>query len=277
MPPFRSYLVLSVLFFLVAFFDPREEFNVLFEPVAESTEEADKSDQTAEENRQGTLDGSAEEGSVVVGESPADDAEDSDDAVEDSDDAVEESDDGIVEISADTEDLDCDLEGIESADIPEWLSGRLTPQRLKVICERVVADDGRALFEKLRENVPAALFLLMPLMALILKMMYPLSKRFYVEHLLFVVHYHAFFFLILTLQILFARFASLVGIPENAIDIVMIGAAIYVPVYLFRSMQHVYSQGFIMTALKFVFLGFSYFVGFFLTMSIAALFAAFSI
>ncbi len=291
MPPFRSYLVLSVVFFLVAFFDPREEFNVLFEPVAESTEEAEKSDQTAEENRQGALDDPAEEGTVVVGEPPADDAEDSDDAVEDSDDAVEDSDDAvkdsddavedsngdIVEISADTEGLDCDLDDIESADIPEWLSGRLTPQRLKVICERVVADDGRALFEKLRDNVPAALFLLMPLMALILKMMYPLSKRFYVEHLLFVVHYHAFFFLILTLQILFARSASLVGIPENAIDIVMIGAAIYVPVYLFRSMQRVYSQGFIITALKFVFLGFSYFVGFFLTMSIAALFAAFSI
>jgi len=140
-----------------------------------------------------------------------------------------------------------------------------------------VADDGRALFDKLRDNVPAALFFLMPLMALILKMMYPLSKRYYVEHLLFVVHYHAFFFLILTLQILFARFALLVGIPENAIDIVLIGAAIYIPVYLFRSMRRVYGQGFVITALKFVFLGIAYFGGFFLTMSIAALFAAFSI
>jgi len=32
MPPFRMYLVLSVIFFVVAFFDPREEFGVFFEP-----------------------------------------------------------------------------------------------------------------------------------------------------------------------------------------------------------------------------------------------------
>ena len=40
-----------------------------------------------------------------------------------------------------------------------------------------------------------------------------------------------------------------------AIDIVLIGAAIYIPVYLFRSMRRVYGQGFVITALKFVFLG----------------------
>ena len=30
MPPFRMYLVLSIVFFLVAFFDPREELSILF-------------------------------------------------------------------------------------------------------------------------------------------------------------------------------------------------------------------------------------------------------
>ncbi|NIL93612.1 MAG: DUF3667 domain-containing protein, partial [Woeseiaceae bacterium] len=32
MPPFRMYLVLSLLFFVVAFFDPREDLGLLFEP-----------------------------------------------------------------------------------------------------------------------------------------------------------------------------------------------------------------------------------------------------
>ena len=44
MPPFRMYLVLSILFFLVAFFDPREELGILFDPQppapAESEENA---------------------------------------------------------------------------------------------------------------------------------------------------------------------------------------------------------------------------------------------
>ena len=114
-------------------------------------------------------------------------------------------------------------------------------------------------------------------MALVLKIMYPLTKRYYVEHLLFVVHYHAFFFLILTLQILFSRFAALIGLPENAIDIVLIGASIYIPVYLFKSMQRVYGQSILITALKFLFLIFSYFIGFGLMIGFAALFAAFSI
>ena len=66
-----------------------------------------------------------------------------------------------------------------------------------------------------------------PRQALVLKLLYPLSKRYYVEHLLFVIHFHAFVFLILTLQVLFARkviqgdsvelteSVHLVNLPEN--------------------------------------------------------------
>ena len=263
MPPFRTYLVLSVVFFLVAFFDPREEFNVLFEPAAESTEEAEAADQSAEEIRQGILADLAEDGIIAGDEALHDDPDDSD---------------GVsFNISDDESGVNCNLEDLESADMPDWLANRMTPERLQLVCERVIADDGRAMSEKLRDNVPAALFFLLPLMALILKIMYPLSKRYYVEHLLFVVHNHAFVFLILTLQILFARIASLASISEKVIDIVLIGAAIYIPVYLFRSMQRVYGQGVFVTALKFMFLALSYFLGFALMIGFAALFAAFSI
>ncbi len=31
MPPFRMYLVLSVIFFVVAFFNPRDDFGLLYE------------------------------------------------------------------------------------------------------------------------------------------------------------------------------------------------------------------------------------------------------
>ena len=39
MPPFRMYLVLSVIFFVVAFFDPRDDLSLLFEPEPEPTPE----------------------------------------------------------------------------------------------------------------------------------------------------------------------------------------------------------------------------------------------
>ena len=39
MPPFRMYLVLSVIFFVVAFFNPREDLALLYEPPPEPTPE----------------------------------------------------------------------------------------------------------------------------------------------------------------------------------------------------------------------------------------------
>jgi hypothetical protein len=266
MPPFRTYLVLSVVFFLIAFFDPREELGLLFEPGAEPTEQAEESDQNAAEIRAGVLQELAEQDIIVGDKELPEGPQDEDDG-------------GSVNLKfTDGEsDFDCDVSDIESADIPQWLSRRVTPERLQIMCERVRADDGRALLDKLLDNVPAALFILLPLMALVLRVLYPLSKRYYVEHLLFVVHYHAFFFLILTLQILFARFGTLVGIPEKATDIALFGASLYIPVYLFRAMQRVYGQGVFITTLKFIFLVMSYFIGFGLMFAFAALFAAFSI
>ena len=127
------------------------------------------------------------------------------------------------------------------------------------------------------DNVPAALFILLPLMALVLKILYPLSKRYYVEHLLFVVHYHAFFFLMLILQILFARAGLLVGLPETALTLTLVATSAYIPVYLYKSMRRVYEQGHAITSVKFAMLTLAYFFGFATIMFFAAVFAAFAI
>ena len=53
MPPFRMYLVLSVIFFVVAFFDPRDDLSLLFEPEPPPTpEEAAEAEQEAEETEE---------------------------------------------------------------------------------------------------------------------------------------------------------------------------------------------------------------------------------
>lgn len=241
MPPFRTYLVLSVLFFVIAFFDPKDELNLLFEPATETSE-------------------------ATAPEAEAPTAPNEDDST------------GVnINVSDGEADVACDVEDFESADIPDWLSRRMTPERLRIMCDRVTADDGRALIDKLLDNVPVALFVLLPLMALVLKILYPLSQRYYVEHLLFVVHYHAFFFLMLLLQVLFVRLSALTGFPEEASLVVLIGASLYIPVYLFTSMRRVYGQGVTATTLKFVCLIISYLIGFLLMIGFAALFAAFSI
>jgi hypothetical protein len=279
MPPFRTYLVLSIFFFLVAFFDPREELGILFEPEApaETTDaaEAGMSDATeraansARDIRQEVMDQLVEDGVITpeqaegmvpgAGETDADS--------------------GGVNITFNenrlTAESDCD--DLDSEEIPEWARSRLTPERLKIVCERVNADDGRAFVGKLLDNVPAALIILLPLMALLLKILYPLSKRYYVEHLLFVVHFHAFIFLILTLQILFGRLTSLLSLSEAFAAITGFAVAVYIFVYFYKAMRRVYEQGHFFTMTKFLVLFTGYTAGLSVIFLLAALFAAFSI
>ena len=265
MPPFRMYLVLSVLFFVVAFFEPREQLGLLFEPEPELTTEEATSD--ALDQKQAILDELAADG-IVIGSELTEEIE----ALED----VGEEFNAGFRIDTD-EDGDCEVDVTDLEDLPDWLARRLTVERLQRICERTQIDGGKAFLDKLLDNVPAALIILLPLMALVLKALYPLSKRYYVEHLLFFVHFHAFFFLILSLQILFMRLSALLQIPETIAIITVVIASFYVPAYLFVAMRRVYGQGRIITFIKYIALVISYCLGFFATMLGAVAIAAFSI
>ena len=280
MPPFRTYLVLSIVFFLIAFFDPRDELGILFEPQEETPAEAEaEADaQSANEIRDEILQELAADGIITTEESAAgieleSPAEDQSDSPEDDEDSG-----GFnVTIDEDGTTAGSNCDDVDIGDMPDWMASRLTAERLEAVCERVTADDGKAFLGKLLDNVPAALFILLPLMAMILKILYPLSKRYYVEHLLFVVHFHAFVFLILTLQVLFDRFISFVGITDTASAITVFAVSLYIPVYLYKSMRRVYEQGHWLNSMKFSVLLLSYFAGLSLIFVFAALFAAFSI
>ncbi len=278
MPPFRMYLVLSVIFFVVAFFDPRDDLSLLFEPEPEPTpEELEEKAAEAAAAKQEILDELAQEGIIVGAPAPEDSV---DNTAEQGPKAVG---DNKVNISAgfnieiDDETGECLVDDDDVADLPQWLRVRLTPERLKRVCERIGADKGKTFIGLMLDNIPVALIVLLPLMALVLKVLYPLSRRYFVEHLLFVIHYHAFFFLILILQILFARISALLGVPEPVSVLVRVAASLYIPVYLYMGMRHVYGQGRILTFIKYVALVVSYSVGATLTMLGAFLFALFAV
>ncbi len=267
MPPFRTYLVLSLIFFVVAFFDPRDDLGLLFEPEplptpAEAAERAAE----AETAKQEVLKSLAEEGIIVGDALPGDAAE----VVAAQLAKAGQQGTDELRISVDDDD-DCNIEGDSLKDLPQWLQRRFTPERLKQVCARVTADNGKAFLGLLRDNIPVALIVLLPLMALVLKILYPLSRRYFVEHLLFFVHYHAFFFLMLTLQILFARIAGLLHLPEALAVLVIVAASFYIPVYLFLAMRQVYGQGWFLTFMKYVVLVVAYGAGASLTMLGAAL------
>ena len=75
---------------------------------------------------------------------------------------------------------------------------RIAPT-LQASCLDVVRDNGHALREGFMHNLPRAIFLLLPILALVMKPLYRQPPRYFVEHLLFLLHNHAFAFLALGL------------------------------------------------------------------------------
>ncbi len=290
MPPFRTYLVLSVVFFVVAFFDPREDLSLLFEPEpAPVAEQSDEADEQREEEAEQTIeevearkDAAREriEELAAEGRITAERADQAIQAIDDNDDSgphVTFSGDGDngLNFDYDEETGECVVTGLEK--LPGWAQRRLTEDRLVRICEEIGADGGKTFLELLLDNIPIALIVLLPLMALALKILYPLSRRYFVEHLLFFVHFHAFFFLILILQILYSRFGDAIGLPEAFVVIPIVATSFYIPVYLYKAMRRVYDQGHLLTMFKYVALVTTYSIGAMFTMLGAMLFALISI
>lgn len=240
MPPFRMYLAFSLLFFLVAFFSA-DELSIVVDGQPDS--------QTGE---------AAETVLQEDGESPTDDSVTT---------PLHPAEGEQPSGSSLCKDIEIDL--------GPWLGERLTEERVREACQRIVADRGRNLVRALIDDLPTAMFLFLPVLALVLNLLYPFSRRYYVEHLLFIVHYQSFVFLVLTLQVLFARLLEWVGTLSGLAALTSLFVAFYIPIYLHRSMRRVYRQGFMATFLKFNVLSIAYFIALvlmtFVTLIIAAL------
>ncbi|HWJ07503.1 MAG TPA: DUF4286 family protein [Steroidobacteraceae bacterium] len=137
--------------------------------------------------------------------------------------------------------------------------------KLRDACRKIMADSktfGRALYE----NVPKMMFIFLPLIAGVMFVLYLGSGRYYVEHLLFFVHYHAFFFLAGFVVVLLDRVGrvladsaagTVVRFFEGALTVVLV---FYLPYYLYRAMRNVYGQGRAVTLVKYSMLGVGYVV-----------------
>ena len=272
MPPFRMYLVLSLIFFVIAFFDPREQLAIFYTP-AELSEPEQTSDEIAEQRQEAraALEKLASNGVIdesVLGPNglPAAGNIESDEMAN-----ADSVDDGTIEPD------DCELQLLSDESAPEFIRRRFSEERLRQVCERVVEAGAGGVSAAVIDNTPAALIILLPLMALALKLIYPLSRRYYVEHLLFFVHFHAFMFLLLSLQIMWSRLVVAISLPGWVSVLPIVATSFYIPVYLYKSMRRVYGQGHAFTTLKFLTLSVTYVLGFSLMMLGALLIAVFSI
>lgn len=119
-------------------------------------------------------------------------------------------------------------------------------------CHKTIEDNGRHLTEIFLHNVPRAMFVFLPVIAGIMMLLYWRPRRYYVEHLLLLLHNHAFVFL----AVMLAWAAGLLvhGLP-GALNFAL---AVYFLWYVFRSMRVTYGQGRLRTWAKLVVLVFFY-------------------
>lgn len=115
--------------------------------------------------------------------------------------------------------------------------------------------------------------LMMPALALILKLLYVRRKRYFVEHLVFSFHYHAFAFWAVSIMLLLINWTDAWD-NEAVITLVPTFVVFGIMIYLFVAMRRVYKQGFFKTFFKYNFLNFAYLMIFSLFLGLTAVVSA---
>jgi len=122
---------------------------------------------------------------------------------------------------------------------------------------RVLKDDPSRFVSIVLDTLPPLMFLLLPLFALLLKLVYLPSRRFYTEHLVFALHNHCFLYIIwIFIQIL--ELTSRFDLLTMILDWVIILLHGWIPIYLVLSLKNFYAQGLVTTIFKFAFLSILY-------------------
>ncbi len=148
--------------------------------------------------------------------------------------------------------------------LPGWLNDRIndevegSPQKAEQINE-----NPNLIIDKVFDILPATMFILLPVVALIFKFWYLFAKRYYVEHLIFSLHNHSFIYVILILILLSGLAGDLLASYDypaaaNAIEWFTIILSIWIPIYLLISLRTVYQQNWFLTLGKYFVIGISY-------------------
>lgn len=148
----------------------------------------------------------------------------------------------------------CEQSGTYIGQHAGWFA-HLGPRVARNCQASIVAPGGLERFnEAYTDNLERAMFLLLPLLALVMKPLYLKPPRHYVEHLLFFLHNHAFLFVLLGLGTLVEMITSW-GVVLGPVDLAI---TIYIPIYFYRAMRRVYGQGSWLTLSKLGALGVAY-------------------
>lgn len=119
----------------------------------------------------------------------------------------------------------------------KWLDERIEAN-LQGLSKLPPSVAMRRVWQAAIEEAPKVMFLMLPVFALLLKLLYYRRSRFYIAHFIFALHVHSFTFILFTIALL------------SQLDFASILIAIILPVYTYMAMKRVYQQGHMKTFLK---------------------------
>jgi hypothetical protein len=142
----------------------------------------------------------------------------------------------------------------------------LSPELTEELRRRIdrAAENPELAFRQVWTLAPQMMFLLLPIFALILKVLYIYKRRYYVEHLVLALHTHSFIFMTFLILIGLSRLQEpLRTLPSAPLTTGVIGwtigiAIAWIPVYLWLAQKRFYGQGWFLTTVKYVLTGIIY-------------------
>lgn len=148
--------------------------------------------------------------------------------------------------------------------VASWLPGfanRWLNKRIDKACDNLkfANQNGERLFQQFLGAIPTALFLLMPIFALLLKAMYLGSGRTYLEHLVVALYSHCFLLLMLLALFLLSALGN-GGAPGWLTGLGYAAVWIWTPIYLLLMQKRVYRGGWFTTLLRYLLIGTVYFM-----------------
>ena len=119
--------------------------------------------------------------------------------------------------------------------------------------------DWRVALSQLMDNLPLAMFVTLPAYALLLKLFFFSSHRYYTEHLVFAMHLHTFSFLVYTVLLLLPEQEDLPGGEEGflgqTVSWIYRGLLAWAVAYSYLALRRYYRNGRVVTAFKWFVLG----------------------
>jgi len=160
----------------------------------------------------------------------------------------------------------------ELEDSPGWISG--TIEKL-VENGKLARSSPRLFIQQMLSNLSLAMLCLLPVYALFLKLLYAFSRRYYMEHLIFALHVHAFTLFIFSIMMIWSQWI-VTYLPFDTPGLLTTAIIFYVLLYPWFALRRNYSQGWWMTTAKYLALGTLYFFTLTAVLSGVALFTVIS-